>query len=191
MLMNTDKYRPKGLSQEKWLQLAMNAMENDCKCKFSLDSLIKAMPVSKGSFYWHFKNREDFLFALVDYWGRTDTSTVIGALAALPEDTSAEKKLWEMMCLIDEMKMNSHELLIRSLGFEFPELMPAIVEIDKKRYEQVKRIFVDLGFDGEQLEMRTRAFITSTMLDKHVLPELDPVKQERRLRLRHEFFIRQ
>jgi len=67
--MNADKRPPKGLSQEKWLQLAMKAMENHCKCKFSLSSLINAMPVSKGSFYWHFKDREEFQRCLVK-WGR-------------------------------------------------------------------------------------------------------------------------
>lgn len=189
--MNTDKYHAKGLSQEKWLQLAMKAMENDCKCKFSLDSLIKAMPVSKGSFYWHFKNREEFLFALVEYWHRTDTLTVISALAALPEDMPAEKRLWEFMCLIDEMKLTRHELLIRSLGFEFPELMPAIEKVDKERYEQVSSLFIGLGFEGAQLDMRVHAFMTSTIMDHHILPERNPEKQERRLKLRHEFFIRQ
>ena len=171
--------------------MAMKAMENDCKCKFSLDSLIKAMPVSKGSFYWHFKNREEFLFALVGYWHRVDTLAVIRALGALPDDTSAETRLWEFMCIIDEMKLNRHELLIRSLGFEFPEIMPAIVDVDKKRYEQVRRLFVDLGFEGDQLDMRVHTFMTSTIMDYHILPERSPEQQERRLKLRHEFFIRQ
>ena len=188
--MNTNKHSPKGYSQEKWLQMAMKAMENHCKSKFILSSLIKAMPVSKGSFYWHFKDREDFLFALVDYWNRIDTLAVISALDALPDDTSAEKRLWEFMCVIDEMKLSRHELLIRSLGFEFPEIMPAIVEVDKKRYEQVQRLFVDLGFEGAQLDMRVHTFMTSTIMDYHVLPERSSEQQERRLKLRHEFFTR-
>ena len=48
------------LSRDRWLELALDTMVARGRSKFSLDALIKAMPVSKGSFYWHFRDREDF-----------------------------------------------------------------------------------------------------------------------------------
>ncbi len=98
-----------------WLSLAMNTMADSGKSKFSLDTLLKEMPVSKGSFYWHFKSREDFLSALVEYWGRHDTQLPADALDKLPQPVSAEDKLWELMCMVYELKHTRHDLLIRSL----------------------------------------------------------------------------
>ena len=95
--MENTKKKQTALSREKWLEIAMVAMTGKCISKFSLDSLLQILPVSKGSFYWHFKNRSDFLEALVEYWDRTETDNVIQALNALPEGTKAEEKLWEMM----------------------------------------------------------------------------------------------
>jgi hypothetical protein len=47
--MERNKKYKSGLSREKWLELALEALSIKSKSKFSLDSLIKSMPVTKGS----------------------------------------------------------------------------------------------------------------------------------------------
>ena len=188
--MNQVVKSTKALSREKWLELAMEAMTHECHSKFSLDSLIKAMPVSKGSFYWHFKNRSEFLEALVGYWGRHDTDNVIGALQGLPESAPAETMLWEMMCEIYEFRRTRHELLVRSLALEFPKLKSVIDEVDRKRLNQVSQIFAGMGFEGDELEMRTRLFVIVMSFDKIISPLDDERAYERELKRRHEFFIK-
>ena len=39
--------------------------------------LAKSMGVTTGSFYWHFKNRREFLDALLDYWEREMTDAAM------------------------------------------------------------------------------------------------------------------
>lgn len=188
--MKHDSYQSTGLSREKWLELAIVAMSRDCKSKFSLDSLLKAMPVSKGSFYWHFKNRAEFLVALVDYWDRHDTQSVVDALESLPEDATAADKLWELMGIVYEQQYGRYDLLVRSLTLEFPDLHEAVSRVDQKRYQNVKQIFLELGFGGDELEMRTLAFVATTSMEQMLLVDLPEEVYERQLKLRHEFFIR-
>ena len=188
--MKSGSNNKSGLSREKWLKMAFDAMSHSCISKFNLDSLIKAMPVSKGSFYWHFKNREDFLFALVDYWNRHETDSVIQALEALDEGVSAERRLWELMCVVYEFKNTRYDLLIRSLSLEFPELKQAVEKADMNRFETVRQLLGDMGFVGDELEMRTHVFVTTTSLDQFIYPEPDQEAYRRQLKLRHEFFIR-
>ena len=47
--MERNEKHQSGLSREKWLALAIEALSIKSKSKFSLDSLIKSMPVTKGS----------------------------------------------------------------------------------------------------------------------------------------------
>lgn len=188
--MNNTKKNQTALSQEKWLELALDAMTGECISKFSLESLFKIIPVSKGSFYWHFKNRSEFLEALVGHWDRTETDNVIQALHALPKGINAEEKLWEMMCVIYEYKSSRHELLIRSLALEFPKLSRVIEEVDRKRFETVHEVFVELGFTGDELEMRTGVFVTVMSMDQVFAPVNDVKTFERLLKLRHELLIR-
>jgi AcrR family transcriptional regulator len=173
-----------------WLKTAIHTMADQCSSKFSLDSLLKAMPVTKGSFYSHFKNRTDFLIALVEYWGRRDTKFVVNELEALPESMPAQDKLWELMCVIYEMKFNQYELLIRSMTLEFPEIYEAVKGIDRIRLDTVGKLFEEMGFEGDELEMRTLAFVTTMSQDGNVLSDFSTESYERQLKLRHEFFVR-
>lgn len=188
--MKSDSNQKMALSREKWLELAIEAMSHSCKSKFSLDSLLKAMPVSKGSFYWHFKDRAEFLTALVRYWDRHNTRSVVEAMKALPQSTSAADKLWELMGIIHEMNYARYDLLIRSLYLEFPELQKEVAAVDQKRYDTVRQLFADMGFEGDELDMRALAFVATASMDKLLLLDLPVKAYEHQLKLRHEFFIR-
>ncbi|MGI9263943.1 MAG: TetR/AcrR family transcriptional regulator [Gammaproteobacteria bacterium] len=115
MAVTSKKSKSVSFSREKWLDMAINQMSRKCVSKFNLDSLISEMPVSKSSFYSHFKNRNELLVALVHYWERRDTDAAIEAFNSLPDDTSPQNKLWELMRAIYDMNFNRDELLIRSL----------------------------------------------------------------------------
>jgi AcrR family transcriptional regulator len=185
-----DKDQRAPLSRERWLELALDTLSSQGHSKFSLDALIKAMPVSKGSFYWHFKNREDFLIALVEFWDWHGTQNVVHSLANLPEETSAEDKLWELMCVVYETHSIRHELLIRSLTLEFPEVKKAVEKVDTTRARTVRDLFAQMGFEGDELEMRTLAFVATTSMEGLVSPMQAKAQYERQLKLRHAWFTR-
>ena len=179
-----------GFSREKWLETALDTLARTRKSKFNLDSLIQAMPVTKGSFYSHFKNREDFLCALVDFWDRHFTKTIIDALETLPEDTDPGEVLWQLQLAIHEMGLNRYELLIRSMTLEMKVLEDAVKKVDEERYTSVSGFFARLGFEGDELDMRTRLFITVMSQEDNLFldnPAPDLLKQ---MRLRHEFLIK-
>ena len=188
--MKNDSNHKTGLSRNKWLELAIESMSRECRSKFSLDSLLKAMPVSKGSFYWHFKNRAEFLAALVAHWELNDTQSVVKALGALPKSATPADKLWELMCIVYEMNFGRYDLLIRSLALEFPELEQAVAAVDQLRINNVRQIFAEMGYEGDDLDMRTVAFVTTTSMDQILLLDIPDEVYERQLKLRHEFFIR-
>jgi AcrR family transcriptional regulator len=86
------RMRVSAFSREKWLEVALEKLAETRKSKFNLDALITAMPVTKGSFYNHFRDRRDFLLALVDFWDRHFTRIVIEVLQSLPEDTDPRQR---------------------------------------------------------------------------------------------------
>ena len=82
------------------------------------------------------------------------------------------------------------ELMIRSLSLEFPEIRDAIKRVDGLRLETVGQLFADMGFTGDELEIRTWSFVVVNSQDKMVLSDISPEDYERHLRLRFEFFTR-
>lgn len=188
--MNGEKKKKPRLSREKWLEMAITTMADKCRCKFNLDSLFSAMPVTKGSFYNHFNSRGDFLMALIEYWDRHETKSVIDSVKNLPESMPAEDRLWELTQTIHDFNLNRYELLIRTLEFEHPETHAAIKEVDRRRIDTVRGLFSEMGFRGAELEARTRVYVTAISQELtilHKLPEKDEIDYRR---ARHEFFTR-
>lgn len=179
-----------GFSREKWLETALDTLARTRKSKFSLDSLIKAMPVTKGSFYSHFKNREDFLRALVDFWDRHFTKAIVDALETLPEDTDPGEMLWQLQLAIHELGLNQYELLIRSMTLELKVLKDAVKKVDEERYLVVGGFFARLGFEGDELAMRTRMFVTVMSQEENLLLDLPEGDRMKQMKLRHELLIR-
>jgi AcrR family transcriptional regulator len=188
--MSGGKKKLPKLSREKWLEMAITTMADKCKFKFNLDSLLSAMPVTKGSFYNHFKNRGDFLQALVEYWERHETKSVIESLKGLPESMSAEDRLWELTQTIHDLDLDRYELLIRTLEFEHLETHAAIKKVDRRRIDTVRDLFSEMGFSGAELEARTRVYVTAISQENTILDKIPEDEQEDFRKARHEFFTR-
>ena len=179
------------LSRERWLEMALTAMETHCVSKFTLDSLLQVMPVSKGSFYFHFKDRADFLTAIAKFWFRNSTKTVIDELSELPADVPPQRKLWELMCRIKDLNTGRWELLIRALALEFPEVNEIVAQCDQVRNQQVMAIFAEIGFEGKELEMRTFSFQTTYSLGTLLDLGMNQDDYDALLERQFDFFIRE
>ena len=75
-------------SKKSWLDAALRALASGGIDKVRVESLAKNLGVTKGSFYWHFKDREQFLDELLNFWAEQSTQTVI-ANPDYPTDSRA------------------------------------------------------------------------------------------------------
>jgi AcrR family transcriptional regulator len=60
-----------------WLAEALQVLTKSGNAKLPVDNIARALGVTKGSFYWHFKNRKDFVAGIIDYWDKQFTRPVI------------------------------------------------------------------------------------------------------------------
>jgi len=68
------------LSKESWLSHTLTKIGEIGVANIQIESLAKELNVTKGSFYWHFKNRDALLSETLEYWYRSATK-VIGLAA--------------------------------------------------------------------------------------------------------------
>ena len=148
---------PNRLTREQWLCLALDVLARDGSTALSLNNLIKHLHVTKGSFYWHFKNQADFQFALVDHWH--DAHTLVVAKIIDGVDGGPEKRLRSLM----KMVIAEHHVLfdgaITTLTIQNPALKPKVQASYDYRIAYVRNCFSALGFRGKELSVRTRMFV--------------------------------
>ena len=70
------------LTREDWIAAAMDAMRRGGIEAVRIEALARALKVSRGSFYWHFKSRAELLETLLFRWEEETAWLVAGASAA-------------------------------------------------------------------------------------------------------------
>ena len=77
------KSETKDLTREDWLIAAVAALAEGGVEAVKVERLAKSLGVSKGSFYWHFKDRPQLLAAILDVWDADFTQQLIDNAAGL------------------------------------------------------------------------------------------------------------
>jgi len=145
------------LSREEWLERALEAVSREGGAKLRIAALVEAVGVTKGSFYWHFKNRDDFVRGLIEYWHQRYTLRVSSHLDAV--QGSAEVKLRELMKMVFVEQLARHDLAIRSWAIAEPELRELVRRTDDHRLHYLRVLFAGVGFDEDASDLRARVFL--------------------------------
>jgi AcrR family transcriptional regulator len=177
--------KSKRLTRDHWLSQAIDFIGRSGRAP-SIEAIAKELKVSKGSFYHHFADRDDFVQTVVSYWD--NYSTREPAEKILQTRKSAKNKLWDLMVAIDDNNYAELDLAMRSLAMRYPNLRQQLERTDKYRFSVIRQLFEEIGFSGEDLDARTRLFVTSTSLEKAIFGELSPSAQRKYLKQKHKLF---
>lgn len=145
------------LSREAWLDRALEVVSREGGAKLRISTLVEAIGVTKGSFYWHFKSRDDFVKCLIDYWHERYTLRVSDFLDEF--QGSAREKLRKLMNMVFVEQLTRHDLAIRSWAIAEPNLRALVRRTDDHRLDYLRTLFAGVGFDKEASDLRARVFL--------------------------------
>jgi AcrR family transcriptional regulator len=175
-------------TKEQWLSLALEELSKEGGGRLRIETLVRALGVTKGSFYWHFEDRADFVRQLLDYWDSRYTRSVEGALE--PVLGGGAEKLLALMELIVRDDLARYDVAIRAWAAQDSDVAKRVKKVDQFRYSFVRSLFSDLGFTGAELEMRTRTFVTFASMERALLVPQSKSDRRKHLLLRHQWFTR-
>jgi AcrR family transcriptional regulator len=145
------------LSRDEWLERALDVVSRGGGAKLRIDNLVKKIGVTKGSFYWHFKNRDDFVRSLINYWHERYTLTVSDYLDDY--EGSAKEKLRKLMEMVFVEQLTRHDLAIRSWAIAEPKLRVLVKRTDDHRLNYLRMLFRGIGFNKDGADLRARVFL--------------------------------
>ena len=86
------------LRRQDWMRAARLALLNSGPDSVRVEKLARKLDVTKGSFYWHFKDRKEILEALLSEWEEETATLTAVALA----NADAEQGLRELLDTVKE-----------------------------------------------------------------------------------------
>ncbi|CDZ40100.1 Transcriptional regulator [Neorhizobium galegae bv. officinalis] len=143
-------------SQEGWLEAAYEALLESGVDSVKILPLAKKLGLSRTSFYWFFKDREELLSALILRWRDKNTGNLVKQSEAYAESL-AEAMLNVFDCWLNKDLFDSQfEFAIRSWALQSPEIQVEVQQADLARIGALSRMFVRFGFDEEPADVRAR-----------------------------------
>jgi AcrR family transcriptional regulator len=131
----------KKISKEDWLTTALTALSTQGEEAIRIDKLCKELSVSKGSFYHHFKNIDDFIVQLMTYWEKGMTESII---ETTEKEISFDKKVEKLNELVSK-EDHEMEVKIRAWGLRNEKVKKLIEGVDLKRIEYLKGLYLQQG----------------------------------------------
>jgi AcrR family transcriptional regulator len=180
--------RRERLSREAWLEQALEVLSHEGESKLRIDKICQALGVTKGSFYWHFDGRADFLQAILEYWMETYNRHVPATAKA--GGGSAADQIRCVFEIVTGENLGRFDTAFDAWAAHEPEISDQVREAYRLRYEYVGELFRKLGFRGVALEVRTVAFLSFLKVESRVTGKPLPKRSARRIATELEFFTR-
>lgn len=172
-----------GVSRETWLKTALEVFEKEGVGAVRVETLAKRIGVNKSGFYWHFENRDDLIRALLNFWEELENQPVT-ALAD-GEPLNAAEVLAMLADIVDRENLSRMDGAIRQWAKTDTDVSKAYQAKLQRRLHIVRSLFSELGFAGDDLEMRVRTYVCYVSCERDMFADLSAEERatQRSLRL--------
>ena len=178
----------KNLTKKKWLELALDILVIEGNTNLRIDHLVQCMVVTKGSFYWHFKDRAEFIRNLLEYWAEVSTEVVVEHMSEI--QGSAEVRLFELMRFITKKDLTQYDIAIRAWALMEPQVAYIVKNTDEQRISFIQNLFQEMGFEGQEMEMRANTLVTVHAMEHGLLIKRTTEERLEMVKLHHEMLTR-
>jgi AcrR family transcriptional regulator len=142
----------KRLTRADWAAAALAAIAEGGLAAVAVEPLAARLGTTKGSFYWHFANREALLEAALELWEEGTTTAVLAQVEAAPNDPEDQLRLL-IRLVVDRAERDRIGLALLA-DAAHPVVGPMLERVTRIRVEAIVRLFTRLGFRPVQARQR-------------------------------------
>jgi len=145
---------PTRTPRNRWIEEGLRALAGGGPDAVRIESLAQALGVSKGGFYWHFKDRQALLKEMLDTWEHTWVDEVIEAVEA--EDGDARSRLRQLFALAVASggELLKIELAIRDWARREEAVAERLRRVDNRRMDYMRSLFGAICENDDDVEVR-------------------------------------
>lgn len=143
-------------SQEGWLDAAYDLLIESGVDSVKILPLAKRLNLSRTSFYWFFKDREELLDALIERWRQKNTGNLVRQTQAYAESV-VEAMFNVFDCWVDNGLFDApFEFAVRSWALTSDDIRAEVQAADEVRLEALKQMFIRFGQSENPADVRAR-----------------------------------
>ena len=153
------------LSREAWADAALSVLARSGPAAVAVEPLARRLGVTKGSFYWHFKGRDELLAAALERWEELTAAAVM----ADRDDSPPRQRLRRLFEQAFEVRRRGFLLVHLAANADDPIIGPALERVTTRRLRFLSRVYEDCGLQGEVARHRALLAYSAYLGLFHVL----------------------
>ncbi len=143
-------------TREDWFKAALDLLIADGVESVRVQTLGQRLDVSRSSFYWYFKSREDLLDQLLEHWRQTNNHSIVER-ARRPSASAAEGVLNIFECWVDpELFDPQLDFAVRAWARRSKAVRRIIDRADQERVQAICEMYERHGFGAKDAFVRAR-----------------------------------
>ncbi|WP_107924398.1 TetR/AcrR family transcriptional regulator [Lysinibacillus parviboronicapiens] len=142
------------LTREDWVKAGLQQLAEAGIHKVRIETLARSLKISKGSFYHYFRDHQELLESMIDYWEMHATMRIIHSMEQ--EDASLEQLLRISFSSDKKVEIGIYDWA------KYDTLVAArLVDIEEQRIHCVAKLYQKKGIAAPQAIVRARlAYLT-------------------------------
>lgn len=154
-----------------WVEGAFDLLAEGGIDAVRVDPLAKRLGVTRGSFYWHFKDRDALHHAMLRHWRERASYTVFNRVERSKE--TAGERLERLLALPysspRSARAASIELAIRLWARRDKDAAKAVRHIDRVRLDYFDKLLREHGVPAEEARGRAFLFYAALMAEAQIV----------------------
>jgi AcrR family transcriptional regulator len=163
-------------TREDWLRGALATLIEDGVERVKVQSLARELAVSRSSFYWYFRSRQDLLDRLLALWRDKNTRGIVEQ-AQRPAVSIVEGVLHIFECWTDPARFDPRlDFAVRDWARRSRPVRRIVHEADDERVEAIRALFFRHGYGATEAFIRARV-LYFMQIGYYALEVKEPLKR--------------
>lgn len=144
------------LDRAAWIQAALDTLADEGVTGIRVEVLAKRLHVTKGSFYWHFKDRQDLLAGVLETWKDGRIRDIIKQTR--PEPGKEEAQIFHVIDVYSASRNKKGiliELAMREWARRDSLAAATVEEVDAWRLRCARELFLAIGLPLHEASTRS------------------------------------
>lgn len=160
------------LSAQDWARTALKAMADGGLAAVAVEPLARTLGVTKGSFYAHYRNRDELITAALAEWVRTHGDEGLAEFAAIADPARRLREL--LTVVVQAVQPLAPSVHLSLLGDRNdPRVRDAVRRVNRARLELLAHTYRELGLAPDRAASRARVAYAAILGLLH-LAQTDP-----------------
>ena len=145
--------------RERWIEQGLRVLASGGPEAVRIEPLAAGLGVTKGGFYWHFRDRRDLLDAMLDRWEQTYVDRAIEV--ADHDGGSGRARLRRLFIAAGELdQIPDVEMAVRDWARRDAAVAARVARVDERRLAYLRPLFAEFCDDPDDVEGRCLLALT-------------------------------